>query len=192
MTARFTIVCLTMSLKNKHIILGITGSIAAYKAAFLTRLLVKQGAEVKVVMTEAAKHFIPPVTMSTLSKNPVFSDFYKGASGEWNNHVELALWADFMLIAPASANTIAKMANGLCDNLLMATYLSAKCPVFFAPAMDLDMYRHPSVLRNIQLLQSYGNQLIDAEDGELASGLSGKGRMSEPENIVKHLEQYFG
>lgn len=181
-----------MSLKNKHIILGITGSIAAYKAAFLTRLLVKQGAEVKVVMTEAAKHFIPPVTMSTLSKNPVFSDFYKGASGEWNNHVELALWADFMLIAPASANTIAKMANGLCDNLLMATYLSAKCPVFFAPAMDLDMYRHPSVLRNIQLLQSYGNQLIDAEDGELASGLSGKGRMSEPENIVKHLEQYFG
>ncbi|MES2616569.1 MAG: flavoprotein [Bacteroidota bacterium] len=181
-----------MSLKNKHIILGITGSIAAYKAAFLTRLLVKEGAEVKVVMTNAAKDFIAPVTLSTLSKHPVLSDFYINSTGEWNNHVDLALWADVIVIAPASANTIAKMANGFCDNLLLATYLSAKCPVFFAPAMDLDMYQHPAVKKNIATLQGFNNLLIDAEDGELASGLSGKGRMAEPENIIKFLQQHFG
>lgn len=176
-----------MRLKNKHIILGVTGSIAAYKAAFLTRLLVKEQAEVKIIMTAAAKEFIAPVTLATLSRNPVLSDFYMNQSGEWHNHVELGLWADAMIIAPASANTIAKMAGGFCDNLLTATYLSAKCPVLFAPAMDLDMFRHPAVANNMRLIQSYGNILIDAEDGELASGLSGKGRMAEPETILQHI-----
>lgn len=177
-----------MHLEGKKIILGITGSIAAYKSAFLIRLLVKAGAEVKVIMTKAAANFIGPVTLSALSKNPVYSDFYKGdGSGQWNSHVDLGLWADLMIIAPASANTLAKMANGICDNLLLATYLSARCPVFFAPAMDLDMYIHPSTTKNIQKLIEYGNTIIHPEDGELASGLVGEGRMAEPENIVQDI-----
>lgn len=180
-----------MALKGKHILIGVTGSIAAYKVAFLVRLLVKESAEVKVIMTNAAKEFIAPITLSTLSKNPVLSDFYKTDSAEWNNHVELALWADVMLIAPASANTIAKMANGYCDNLLLATYLSAKCPIMFAPAMDLDMYKHPAVQANIKTLKSFNHIIIDAEEGELASGLNGKGRLAEPENIVEVLKNHF-
>lgn len=178
-------------LKGKKIIVGITGSIAAYKAAIFVRLLVKSGAEVKVIMTSAAKDFITPLTLSTLSKNPVLSEFTSGSKGEWNNHVELGLWADALVIAPASANTIGKMANGLCDNLLLATYLSARCPVFVAPAMDLDMYQHPSVIKNLDALKSFGNHIIDAEDGELASGLSGVGRLAEPEHLVEHLESFF-
>lgn len=178
-------------LSGKKIILGVTGSIAAYKSAILTRLLVKSGAEVKVICTAAAKDFITPLTLSTLSKNPVYSEFSVGETGEWHNHVELGLWADAVVIAPASANTIAKMANGLCDNLLLATYLSARCPVFFAPAMDLDMYKHPATTANINKLQSYGNTLIQPNDGELASGLSGMGRMAEPEEIVEQLSVFF-
>ncbi len=180
-----------MSLKNKKILLGVSGSIAAYKSALLVRLLVKEGAEVKVIMTESAKDFITPLTLSTLSKNPVLSNFTKGDSGEWNNHVELGLWADMMIIAPASANTLAKCANGVCDSLLIATYLSAKCKVFFAPAMDLDMYKHPSTIENLRKLTSYGNQIINAEFGELASGLVGEGRLAEPEQIVHELSRYF-
>jgi phosphopantothenoylcysteine decarboxylase/phosphopantothenate--cysteine ligase len=178
-----------MSLTGKKIILGVTGSIAAYKSAVLVRLLVKAGAEVKVIMTAAAADFITPLTLSVLSKNPVISHLQNDA-GTWNNHVELGLWADMMLIAPASANTLAKMANGQCDNILLATYLSAKCPVFFAPAMDLDMWVHPSTRRNTELLQSYGNHMIPVENGELASGLSGDGRMAEPENIVRVLSSF--
>jgi phosphopantothenoylcysteine decarboxylase/phosphopantothenate--cysteine ligase len=181
-----------MKLKGKHILLGVTGSIAAYKSAFLTRLLVKEGAEVKVIMTDAGKSFIAPVTLATLSKNAVLSDFYNVSDGTWHNHVELGLWADAFIIAPASANTISKCASGACDNLLTATYLSARCPVFFAPAMDLDMYKHPAVQSNINKLLSYGNLLIDAEEGELASGLEGKGRMAEPESIVEQLQLHFG
>lgn len=180
-----------MSLKNKKIVLGVSGSIAAYKSALLVRLLVKEGAQVKIIMTESAKDFITPLTLSTLSKNPVLSNFTKGDSGEWNNHVELGLWADLMIIAPASANTLAKCANGVCDNLLIATYLSAKCSVFFAPAMDLDMYKHPSTIENIRKLTSYGNQIINAEFGELASGLVGEGRLAEPEQIVHVLTRHF-
>jgi phosphopantothenoylcysteine decarboxylase/phosphopantothenate--cysteine ligase len=178
-------------LRDKKILLGVTGSIAAYKSAVLTRLLVKAGAVVKVVMTPSATDFITPLTLSTLSKNPVLIDFVKDNTGQWNNHVELGLWADVMIVAPASANTIAKMANGLCDNLLLATYLSARCPVFFAPAMDLDMLQHPSTQSNIQKLKSYSNTLIDAAFGELASGLTGNGRMAEPEEIVAALENHF-
>jgi len=178
-----------MELAGKKIILGVTGSIAAYKSAVLVRLLVKAGAEVKVIMTAAAADFITPLTLSVLSKNPVISHLRNDA-GTWNNHVELGLWADMMLIAPASANTLAKMANGQCDNILLATYLSAKCPVFFAPAMDLDMWVHPSTRRNTELLQSYGNHMIPVENGELASGLSGDGRMAEPENIVRVLSSF--
>ncbi|MFN3488965.1 MAG: bifunctional phosphopantothenoylcysteine decarboxylase/phosphopantothenate--cysteine ligase CoaBC [Emticicia sp.] len=180
-----------MNLKNKKILLGVSGSIAAYKSALLVRLLIKEGAEVKVIMTESAKDFITPLTLSTLSKNPVLSSFTKGDSGEWNNHVELGLWADVMIIAPASANTLAKCANGVCDNLLIATYLSAKCSVFFAPAMDLDMYKHPSTIENLRKLTSFGNQIINAEFGELASGLVGEGRLAEPEQIVHELIRYF-
>lgn len=179
-------------LKGKKILLGVTGSIAAYKAAFFVRLLVKEGAEVQVVMTKASQDFITPTTLATLSKNPAFTAFTKNVSGEWNNHVDLGLWADVMIVAPASANTLGKMANGLCDNLLIATYLSARCPVFFAPAMDLDMYQHPSVLANIEKLRSYGNHLIEAEHGELASGLTGTGRMAEPEHMVAILKDHFG
>ncbi|MGN6395521.1 MAG: bifunctional phosphopantothenoylcysteine decarboxylase/phosphopantothenate--cysteine ligase CoaBC [Mucilaginibacter sp.] len=166
-----------------NIILGICGSIAAYKSATLVRLLVKGGANVKVVMTPDATSFITPLTLSTLSKNPVLVDYFIPETGEWNNHVELGLWADLMLIAPASANTLAKMANGLCDNLLMAVYLSAKCPAYFAPAMDLDMWRHSATRENISKIQSFGNILIPPGTGELASGLHGEGRMAEPEEI---------
>lgn len=178
-------------LNGKKILLGVTGSIAAYKSAFLVRLLVKQGAEVKVIMSEDAKAFITPLTLATLSKNPVYSEFVKNEAGEWTNHVELGLWADVMLVAPASANTLAKMAHGLCDNLLLATYLSAKCPVLVAPAMDLDMFAHPSTQQNLKQLESYGNRIIPVGNGELASGLSGHGRMAEPGEIVEQLTGYF-
>ncbi|HON17818.1 MAG TPA: bifunctional phosphopantothenoylcysteine decarboxylase/phosphopantothenate--cysteine ligase CoaBC [Salinivirgaceae bacterium] len=180
-----------MMLKDKHIILGITGSIAAFKAATLCRLLVKQGATVKVVMTPLAKEFITPVTMATLSQNTVLLDFFKHDDGAWNSHVELGLWADLMLIAPASANTMAKMANGICDNLLLTTYLSVRCPVMIAPAMDMDMYRHPATQKNIDTLKSYGNIFVEPEEGELASGLVGKGRMAEPEHILQHVIDFF-
>jgi phosphopantothenoylcysteine decarboxylase/phosphopantothenate--cysteine ligase len=178
-------------LTGKKIVLGVTGSIAAYKAAVLTRLLVKDGAEVRVLMTSSAKDFITPLTLSTLSKNPVLTEFVTNKTGEWNNHVETGLWADAVVIAPASANTIGKMANGLCDNLLSAVYFSARCPVFFAPAMDLDMLQHPAVKSNIERLKSFGNILIESAYGELASGLIGTGRMAEPEEIVHFLINYF-
>ena len=168
-----------------------TGGIAAYKVAVLVRLLVKEGAEVKVVATKDALQFITPLTLSTLSKNPVFSDFTQGDDGQWTNHVELGKWADLMLVAPCTANTLSKMAHGLCDNLLIATYLSADCPVFFAPAMDLDMYAHPTTGINIEKLRSFGNIEIPAEEGELASGLHGKGRMSEPETILQTLTDFL-
>ncbi|GAB3335511.1 bifunctional phosphopantothenoylcysteine decarboxylase/phosphopantothenate--cysteine ligase CoaBC [Marivirga atlantica] len=178
-------------LKDKKIVLGITGSIAAYKSAILTRLLVKSGAEVQIISTDAANEFITPLTLSTLSKKPVLSSFQKDETGEWNNHVELGLWADLILIAPASANTIAKCAHGICDNLLIATYLSAKCPVAFAPAMDLDMYQHQSTKDNLDKLKSYGNIIFESASGELASGLSGQGRMQEPEDLLIALEKFF-
>ncbi|MFM2048223.1 MAG: hypothetical protein RI955_771, partial [Bacteroidota bacterium] len=176
-------------LQHKKIIVAITGSIAAYKAAFLVRLLVKCGADVQVIMTEAATQFIPAITLSTLSKNKVLVELINDEN--WNNHVELGLQADLMIVAPASANTIAKMSNGICDNLLTAVYFSAKCPVAFAPAMDLDMWLHPSTKNNVAKLQQYGNHLIDVENGELASGLIGKGRMAEPETIVEWAKNYF-
>tara|TARA_B110000093_G_scaffold156195_1_gene173642 strand:- start:2224 stop:3435 length:1212 start_codon:yes stop_codon:yes gene_type:complete len=177
-------------LKEKKILLGITAGIAAYKTASLVRLFIKLGAEVKVIMTPASKDFITPLTLSTLSKNPVHSAFYTKEDGNelWNNHVELGLWADYMLIAPATANTLSKMANGTCNNLLLATYLSAKCPVYFAPAMDLDMYVHPSTTESLKKIQSYGNLLIPVTSGELASGLIGEGRMAAPEDIVSFIE----
>ena len=174
-------------LEGKKIILGICGSIAAYKSATLVRLLIKAGADVKVVMTPDATGFITPLTLSTLSKNPVLVEYTSDETGEWNNHVELGLWADLFIIAPASANTMAKMANGLSDNLLTAVYLSAKCPVYFAPAMDLDMWKHEATQNNIRKLQSYDNILIPPGSGELASGLYGEGRMAEPEEIVEFL-----
>ncbi len=178
-------------LGGKNILLGITGGIAAYKTTFLVRLLIKAGAQVKIVMTQSAGSFVSPLTLATLSKNPVLTDFVNEEDGSisWNNHVELGLWADLMLIAPATANTLSKMANGVCDNLLLATYLSAKCPVYFAPAMDLDMYKHPSTKASLQKLESFGNTMIPAESGELASGLHGEGRMAEPENIVDFLQE---
>jgi len=171
---------------GKNILLGITGGIAAYKTTFLTRLLIKAGAHVKVVMTQPATEFVSPLTLSTLSKNPVVTDFVDETDGSlsWNNHVELGLWADLMIVAPATANTLSKMTHGSCDNLLLATYLSAKCPVYFAPAMDLDMYQHPSTKASLEQLQSFGNVMIPAESGELASGLVGEGRMAEPEHIL--------
>ncbi|MNF32592.1 Coenzyme A biosynthesis bifunctional protein CoaBC [compost metagenome] len=177
-------------LNGKKILLGISGGIAAYKTASLVRLFIKAGAHVQVVMTPASKDFITPLTLSTLSKNPVHSSFYNQdeENEKWNNHVELALWADLMVVAPATANTLSKMVNGNCDNLLIATYLSAKCPVYFAPAMDLDMYKHPSTIASFEALQQFGNTIIPAESGELASGLSGEGRMAEPEHIVSFLE----
>jgi phosphopantothenoylcysteine decarboxylase / phosphopantothenate---cysteine ligase len=180
-----------MVLKNKKILLGVSGGIAAYKSAHLVRQFIKAGAHVQVVMTPASVDFVTPLTLSTLSKNPVFSSFFNDddKNAEWNNHVELGLWADLMVIAPATANTMSKMANGNCDNLLIATYLSAKCPVYFAPAMDLDMYKHGSTLASFEHLKKYGNTIIPAENGELASGLSGEGRMAEPENIVAFIEK---
>lgn len=178
-------------LRGKHILLGVTGSIAAYKAANIVRLLVTQGAEVKIVMTPLAKQFITPLTLATLAKNPIYVDFFNPENGEWNSHVSLGMWADAYLIAPATANTIGKMANGIADNLLLTSYLSAKCPVFVAPAMDLDMYAHPAVQKNIETLKSYGVHFIDAEDGELASGLVGKGRLAAPERIVENLDAFF-
>jgi len=178
-------------LQGKKIILGVTGSIAAYKAAHLIRLLVKEGMEVKVVMTPLAKEFITPLTLATLSKNPILVDFFNPENGDWNSHVDLGMWADAYLIAPATANTIGKMVNGVADNLLLTTYLSAKCPVFVAPAMDLDMFAHPSTKHNLDILRSYGNQIIEPAIGQLASGLEGKGRMEEPENIIQFLDDYF-
>ncbi|MBL86196.1 MAG: bifunctional phosphopantothenoylcysteine decarboxylase/phosphopantothenate--cysteine ligase CoaBC [Winogradskyella sp.] len=178
-------------LRDKNILLGITAGIAAYKSASLVRLFIKAGANVKVVMTPASKDFITPLTLSTLSKNPVYSSFVDEDDDNevWNNHVELGLWADYFIIAPATANTMAKMANGVCDNILLATYLSAKCPVYFAPAMDLDMYKHESTKASFEKLTAYGNKMIPAGTGELASGLVGEGRMAEPEDIVSFVEK---
>lgn len=178
-------------LKGKHIILGISGGIAAYKSVYLLRLLIKAGAEVQVVITPSGKEFITPVTLSALSGKPVISEFFTANTGEWHSHVDLGLWADAMIIAPATASTIAKMANGVADNMLITTYLSAKAPVFVAPAMDLDMFAHPTTQRNIDLLRSYGNHIIEPTSGELASHLVGKGRMAEPESIVAQLEDFF-
>jgi phosphopantothenoylcysteine decarboxylase/phosphopantothenate--cysteine ligase len=178
-------------LQGKKIILGITGGIAAYKTATIVRLLVKKGAEVRVIMSASAKEFITPLTLAALSKNPVLTDFFDPTNGQWNSHVELGLWADAYLIAPATANSLAKMASGIADNLLLTTYLSAKCPVFLAPAMDLDMFAHAATQRNLQILRSYGNLIIEPSFGELASGLEGKGRMEEPESIVQYLADYF-
>ncbi len=178
-------------LKGKHIILGITGGIAAYKSVSLLRLLVKAGAEVQVVITPAGKEFITPVTLSALSGKPVISEFFTANTGQWNSHVDIGLWADAMVIAPATASTIAKMACGVADNMLVTTYLSAKAPVFVAPAMDLDMMAHPTTQRNIALLRSYGNHIIDSRAGELASHLVGKGRMAEPEEILAELDRFF-
>ena len=178
-------------LKGKHIILGITGGIAAYKSVSLLRLFIKAGAEVQVVITPSGKEFITPVTLSALSGKPVVSEFFTANTGEWHSHVDLGLWADAMVIAPATASSIAKMANGVADNMLITTYLSAKAPVFIAPAMDLDMMAHPSTKRNIELLKSYGNHIIEPDEGELASHLIGKGRMEEPEGIFEYLKNFF-
>ncbi|WP_303924266.1 bifunctional phosphopantothenoylcysteine decarboxylase/phosphopantothenate--cysteine ligase CoaBC [Draconibacterium sediminis] len=181
-----------MRLKGKNIILGITGSIAAYKAAMLLRLFIKEGAEVQVVITPAGKEFITPVTLSALSDKPVISEFFGANDGTWNSHVDLGLWADVMVIAPATASTMGKMANGIADNMLITTYLSAKCPVMVAPAMDLDMFAHPSTQRNISILKEYGNSIVEPGEGELASGLTGKGRMEEPEKILEAVIQQLG
>lgn len=178
-------------MQGKHIIIGVTGSIAAYKAAALVRLLVKEGAEVKVVMTDLAKQFITPLTLATLSRHPVMVEFYNPENGDWHSHVDMGLWADLYLIAPATANTIGKMAHGIADNLLLTTYLSAKCPVMVAPAMDLDMYRHPATQRNLDILRGYGNLIVEPAEGELASGLTGKGRMAEPEEIAGVVRRFF-
>ena len=180
-----------MMLKGKHIILGITGSIAAYKAAYIIRALVKKGAEVQVVITPAGKEFITPITLSALSSNPVISEFFSNRDGSWHSHVDLGLWADAMLIAPATASTIGKMANGIADNMLVTTYLSCKAPVFIAPAMDLDMFAHPSTQQNLERLRSFGNHIIEPAEGELASHLVGKGRMEEPDKIIAVLEDFF-
>ena len=180
-----------MQLEGKKIILCVTGSIAAYKAAYLLRGLIKLGAEVQVVMSPSAKEFISPLTLSTLSGRPVLIDFFTRNDGQWNNHVDLGMWADLLLVAPATASTMGKMANGICDNLLVTTYLSAKCPVMIAPAMDLDMYKHPANQRNLHLLESHGNMIIDPASGELASGLIGQGRMEEPELIIERICDFF-
>ncbi len=178
-------------LKGKKIILGISGGIAAYKSVYLLRLLVKEGAQVQVIITPNGKEFITPVTLSTLSGRPVISEFFTANTGQWNSHVDLGLWADAMIVAPATACTMAKMANGVADNMLVTTYLSARCPVFIAPAMDFDMMAHPTTVRNITLLRSYGNHIIEATSGELASHLCGKGRMEEPEKIVAAIDDFF-
>lgn len=179
-------------LEGKHIVLGITGSIAAYKACLIIRGLIKKGAEVQVVITPSGKEFITPLTLSTLTGKPVISEFFDRRDGSWHSHVDLGIWADAMVIAPATASTIGKMANGIADNMLITTYLSMKAPVFVAPAMDLDMYRHPSTQKNIKTLESYGNKIIEPGTGFLASHLEGKGRMEEPENIINILDEYFG
>ncbi len=178
-------------LSGKKILVGVTGSIAAYKAAILIRLLIKEGAEIRVLMTRHACEFITPLTLATLAKNPVLIDFFNPENGDWNNHVDLGLWADAFIIAPASANTMAKMASGVADNLLLTTYLSARCPVFIAPAMDLDMLNHPATRKNMDILRSYGNKIMEPATGELASGLSGKGRMEEPEILAEALKDHF-
>lgn len=178
-------------LRGKNILIGVTGGIAAYKTASVIRLLVREGAAVKVIMTAHAKEFITALTLATLSKNPVLTDFFDPENGNWNSHVELGLWAHLMLIAPATANTIGKMANGIADNLLLTTYYSARCPVFVAPSMDTDMLKHPAITGNIEKLRLNGNHILEPESGELASGLSGKGRMAEPELIVKEIELFF-
>lgn len=178
-------------LKGKHILLGVTGGIAAYKSASIIRLLVKDDADVKVIMTDNAKEFITPLTLSTLSKNPVLSEFFDYDNGDWNSHVDLGLWADLFLIAPATANTIAKMANGIADNLLLTTYFSTRCPVFVAPSMDMDMLKHPATVINMETLRAYGNHVLEPATGELASGLTGKGRMAEPEEIEKEIISFF-
>ncbi len=178
-------------LKEKHIILGVCGGIAAYKTAMIIRLLVKEGADVKVIMTPLAKEFITPLTLATLSKNPILVDFFDPENGQWNSHVDLGLWADAFLIAPATANTMAKMATGVADNLLLTTYLSVRAPVFIAPAMDLDMFKHPATIQNMNTLSERGVVIVDAGTGELASGLEGKGRMAEPHEIVDSLKAFF-
>ena len=178
-----------MELTGKHIILGVTGSIAAYKAVYLLRLLVKEGADVQVIMTPSAKEFVGPVTFSALSGKPVLSEFFSTEAGDWNSHVEMGVSADLMLIAPVTATSLGKMAHGIADNLLITTYLSARCPIVLAPAMDLDMYAHPSTRHNLQLLKETGSIVIEPGSGELASGLEGKGRMEEPENILKVIKQ---
>jgi phosphopantothenoylcysteine decarboxylase/phosphopantothenate--cysteine ligase len=178
-------------LSGKKILIGVTASIAAYKAAYLIRLLIREGCDVKVIMTPMAKEFITPLTLATLSRHDVLVDFFDPAAGTWHSHVDLGLWADAFVIAPASANTMARMAGGIADNLLLTTYLSARCPVFIAPAMDLDMLSHPATKRNIDILREYGNIILEPETGELASGLTGKGRMEEPEAILKSLISHF-
>ena len=178
-------------LKGKKILVGVTGGIAAYKTASIIRLLVKEGAEVKVIMTAHAREFITPLTLSTLSKNQVLTEFYNSENGDWNSHVDLGLWSDLFLIAPATANTMAKMAGGIADNLLLTTYLSARCPVFIAPAMDSDMLKHPATIINIETLRAFGNNILEPATGELASGLEGKGRMAEPEDIVREIKSFF-
>jgi len=179
-------------LQGKKILLGVTASIAAYKSASLVRLMVREGAEVKVIMTPSAREFVSSVTLSALSGNPVLTEFFSGSDGSWNSHVDLGMWADLFLVAPVTASTLGKMVNGIADNLLIATYLSAKCPVILAPAMDLDMYQHPSTKRNLEILNSYGNRIIEPATGELASGLHGKGRMREPEEIMEYLNRFPG
>lgn len=178
-------------LKGKKIIVGVTGGIAAYKTASVIRLLVREGAEVKVIMTCKAREFITPLTLATLSKNPVLTDFFDPANGSWNSHIDLGIWADLFLIAPATANSIAKMAGGIADNLLLTTYLSARCPVFVAPSMDTDMLAHPATVINIETLKAFGNIILEPDTGDLASGLTGKGRMAEPEAIVKEIRSFF-
>jgi phosphopantothenoylcysteine decarboxylase/phosphopantothenate--cysteine ligase len=178
-------------LKGKKILVGLTGGIAAYKTATIVRLLIREGAEVKVIMTDHAREFITPLTLATLSKNPVLTQFYNPENGNWNSHVDLGLWADLYLIAPATANTIGKMANGIADNLLLTAYLSARCPVFIAPSMDVDMLKHPSTIINLETLRAFGNTILEPISGELASGLTGKGRMAEPEEIVKEIASFF-
>jgi len=180
-----------MRLQGKKILLGVTGSIAAYKAAYLLRGLIKEGAEVQVLMTPAGKEFITPVTLSALSGKPVQSEFFANADGTWHSHVDMGLWADLMIVAPASANTLGKMAHGICDNLLLTTYMSVKCPVMVAPAMDLDMFAHASTQENLKILKNRGVEILEPDSGELASGLEGKGRMQEPEVIVKHVTDHF-
>lgn len=178
-------------LKGRKILVGVTGGIAAYKTATLIRLLVQEGAEVKVIMTESAKDFITPLTLATLSKHPVYSDFFDPQDGSWNSHIDLGLWADIFIIAPATANTLAKMASGIADNFLLATYLAARCPVLLAPSMDTNMFNHGSTQNNLSALRSAGNHILDAPEGDLASGLTGKGRMAEPEEILENIITFF-